>query len=126
MASKVNGNTKATTAAINKGIKKLAPLGFNKKEIATALGYSSDHFYQLLKNSGELTSTYNVCRSNLKSLLLNRHLAKALDDTHRDSFKATESLLGRLDKDSIDEESKDLVELPSDADIASSIIKDLS
>jgi hypothetical protein len=112
------------TKPLLKKIEKWAGNGLNKGDIGILLGYSKDHFYQVLKNSDEMTQAYMVGKSTMKSRLQSRVFDKAMSDD-KDALQASTFLLNRhfpID----DDVDIDTGSTTSDSDIADKIILEIT
>lgn len=101
------------TPAVLSKIEHWASSGLNKTDIASLLGYTSDHFFQLMKTEKAVDSSYKVGRARMKSMLLNVSLKRAQDDKRKDASMNAWRLIDRLDaengsSDSSGDTSRDL------------------
>ncbi len=113
------------TKPLLKKISTWACNGLDKKDIAHLLGYSPNHFYQMMLDNDEMTAAYNVGKSDMKSLLQNRVMNLALKSkSDLVSLQSSSYLLNRhcpVESDSVNE----IEVVVSDAEIIKEITDEL-
>jgi len=112
------------TKPLLKKITKWASNGLNKGDIGILLGYTKDHFYQMMKNSDEMTKAYSEGRVGMKSLLESTILSKAIS-SDKDSLQAGTYLLNRHFANADDGTNEITDTGVTDADIKNEILDDL-
>jgi len=113
---------KITKPLLNK-ITKWASNGLTRTDIAYLLGYSKNHWLELMRSNDDLESAYNDGKVEMKSLLQKRVMVKALSDD-KDALGASTFLLNRHFPQVDDAEV--ISDVPSDESIKQEIINDLN
>ena len=114
------------TPALLKKLSIWASNGLTRTDVAHLLGYSKNHWLEMMRSNVDLENAYMVGRSEQKSLLLDATMKRALNDDHKDCHKASEMLIGRLDRDDVAQASEGSVGTVSDVELAQGILDDLT
>jgi hypothetical protein len=121
----IMGKKKYKPSAVEiKAVERYGGLGLNQKTIAGLMGYTEQHFSQvIMKENKVLKDAYLKGKSKALSLLVQTRKDVALDSDHKHWEKANISMIERMEKEL---DSADVEVVVDDSDILASIKLELS